>query len=61
MTLAKEALVAVLAAAWIAGLIQQFGSLKMTICYIAISLAMAALMLGDRRVFKLVPWRNRRR
>ena len=61
MTLAKEALVAVLAAAWVVGLVDQLGSWKMTIGYVAISLLMAGVMFGNRRVLKLARLRNRRR
>ena len=60
MNLAKEGLLAVLAALWIAGLVQQFGSWPMTLGYVAISLVMAAIMLADRRVLRFAR-RNRRR
>ena len=59
--LAIEALWAVLAAAWIVGLVNQFGSWPMTAFYIAISLAMVAVRFADRRVLKFAPRRNRRR
>ncbi len=62
MILAKQALLAVLAAAWIAGLWHQ-GSWTMAAAYLAISAAMVALMLatGDRRMLKLAPKRTDRR
>ena len=59
--LAREALWAVLAAAWIVGLVSQFGSWPMTAIYIAISLAMVTVTFADRRVLNFAPWRNRRR
>jgi hypothetical protein len=59
MKLAKEALVAILAAAWVVGLVEQLGSWKMTLAYVAISLAMAAVVFGDHPVLKLAPRRNR--
>lgn len=59
--LAREALWAVLAAAWIVGLVNQFGSWPMTAFYIVISLAMVVVRFADRRVLKFAPRRNRRR
>jgi ABC-type iron transport system FetAB permease component len=60
--IARQALVAVLAAAWVVGLIHQFNSWTMTVAYVGISLAMAAVMFGDRRVLKYATRRiNRRR
>jgi len=60
--IARQALVAVLAAAWVVGLIHQLNSWTMTIAYVGISLAMAAVMLADRRVLKYATRRiNRRR
>jgi hypothetical protein len=61
MNLAKEALWAVLAAAWIAGLVHQFGSWSMTAAYVAISLVMVAVTFGGQLVLKFAPRRNRRR
>ncbi len=62
MNLAKEVLLAVLAATWIVGLVHQWGSWPMTIGYVAISLVMAAIMFGgDRRVLKYARRRNRQR
>jgi hypothetical protein len=61
MKLAKEALWAVSAAAWIVGLLSQFGSWPMTAVYIAISLAMIAVTFADHRVLNFAPRRNRRR
>jgi hypothetical protein len=61
MSLAKEAVLAVLAAAWIVGLIHQFGSWSMTIAYVAISLVMVAVMSGGRLVPQFALRRNRRR
>jgi hypothetical protein len=58
--LTKEALLAVLVAAWIVGLIHQFGSWSMTAIYVAISLAMVVVMVGDRIIIKFAPQRNRR-
>ena len=62
MTLAKQALVAVLAATWIVGLWHQ-GSWSMAAAYLVISAAMAALMFGFRegRMLKFVPRRNDRK
>ena len=59
--LAKEALLAVLAALWIGGLVHQFGSWPMMAVYIAISLMMAAVKFADHRVLKFVSRRMRRR
>jgi hypothetical protein len=50
MNVAREALWAVLAAAWIVGLVNQFESWPMTAFYLAISLAMIAVMFGRRGV-----------
>jgi hypothetical protein len=50
-----------LAAAWIVGLVRQFGSWSMTTAYVAIALAMVAVMFGDRLVLKFAPRRNSRR
>ena len=61
MNLAKEALGAVLAAAWIVGLLHQLGSWSLTAVYIAISLAMVAVMFGGRLVPKFAPRPSRRR
>lgn len=61
MSLAKEALVAVLAATWIVGLVHQFDSVSATAGYVLISLVMAGIALGDRRGLKFAPRRNRRR
>jgi hypothetical protein len=61
MNLLKDGLFAVLAALWIAGLVQQFGSWPMMITYVAISIGMAGLILGDRRVLRFAFRRNRRR
>lgn len=53
MNLAKEVLLAVLAATWIVGLVHQFGSWPMTVGYVAISVVMAGVMFGgDLRVLK---------
>jgi hypothetical protein len=61
MNLAKDALWAVLAATWIAGLVHQFGSWSKMGVYVAISFMMVAVKFSDRLVFKFVPRRNRRR
>jgi hypothetical protein len=61
MTLAKEGLLALLVALWIAGLVQQLGSWPTTIAYVAISLIMAGLVFGNRLVLRTAPRRNRRR
>jgi hypothetical protein len=61
MKLAKEAVGAVLAAAWIVGLVHQLGSWSMMATYVAISLVMVAMMHGDRLVPKFASWPNRRR
>ena len=60
MDLAKQALWAVLAGAWIAGLVHQFESWSMTAAYVAISVAMVAAMLGSRLAYRFSPRRNRR-
>ena len=57
----KEAIWAVLAAAWIVGFVHQFGSWPMTAAYVAISLAMVAVMFGAELVLGFAPRRNRRR
>ena len=61
MTLAKQALLAVLAATWLVGLWHQ-DSWGMAAAYLAISVAMAALVFGfgDKRVLKVAPRRNDR-
>lgn len=59
--LAKEALWSVLVAAWIVGLVNQFGSWSMTTFYIAISLVMIAVSFGNHLMLKFAPRRNRRR
>jgi hypothetical protein len=61
MNLAKQALVAVLAAAWIVGLVNQFGSWPTMAGYVGISLLMVGIMFGDRRVLRFAQRRNRRR
>ncbi len=48
MNVAREAVWAVLAAAWIVGLVNQFESWPLTAFYLAISLAMIAVMFGHR-------------
>ena len=60
MNLAKQALLAVLTAAWIVGLVHQFESWSMAAVYIAISLVMVAVMFGGQFVLKFAPRRNRR-
>jgi hypothetical protein len=57
----KEALWAVLIAAWIVGLVNQFGSWSMTAFYIAISFVMVAVTFADRLKLKFAPRQNRRR
>lgn len=48
MNVAREAVWSVLAAAWIVGLVNQFESWPLTAFYLAISLAMTAVMFGHR-------------
>jgi hypothetical protein len=48
MKVAGEALWAILVSAWIVGLVNQFESWPMTTFYVAISLAMIAVMFGHR-------------
>jgi hypothetical protein len=48
MKVAREALWAILASAWIVGLVDQFGSWPMMAFYVAISLAMIGVMFGHR-------------
>jgi hypothetical protein len=57
----KQALLALLSALWIAGLVAQLGSWPMLAGYLLISLAMAGLMLGERAVLRLVRIRSWRR
>lgn len=59
--LAREGLLAVLVAAWIAGLIHQIGSWSTMAVYVAISLVMATVRSADRRVLNFIPRRKRRR
>jgi uncharacterized membrane protein YfbV (UPF0208 family) len=59
MSMAKQALVAVLAATWIVGLFHQV-SLPMAVAYVAISAAMAGLILANRGVLKFAPRRTDR-
>jgi hypothetical protein len=61
MNLIKQALMAVLAAAWIVGPVHQVGSWPAMAGYFGISLLMAGIMFGDRRVLRFAPRRNRRR
>ena len=60
MSMAKQALVAVLAATWIVGLFHQ-DSWPMVAAYVAISAAMVGLIYGNRRVLKFAPRRTDRR
>jgi hypothetical protein len=48
MKVAREAFWAILASAWIVGLVDQFGSWPMMAFYVAISLAMIGVMFGHR-------------
>lgn len=59
--LVREAFWAVLVAAWIVGLVNQFGSWPMTAFYIVISLVMVAVAFADRRMFNFAARQNRRR
>jgi hypothetical protein len=61
MFVAKQALVAVLAATWIVGLWHQ-GSWRMAAAYLAISAAMALLIFGfgQGRVLRFAPRRKDR-
>jgi nitrate/nitrite transporter NarK len=59
MTLAKQALLAVLAATWIVGLWHQ-NSWSMAAAYVAICVAMVALIFANGRVLKFAPRRNDR-
>jgi hypothetical protein len=58
---AKEAVLAVLTAAWIVGLIHQIESWSMTAVYLAISLAIVGVIFGKQLLPKFVPRQNRRR
>jgi hypothetical protein len=60
MTIAKQALLAVLAATWMVGLFHQV-SLPMAAAYIAISAGMAAIIFANNGVLKFAPRRNDRR
>lgn len=51
----KEAIWAVSASAWIAGLVHQFGSWPMTAAYVAISLEMVAVMFSGWIVLRFSP------
>jgi TRAP-type uncharacterized transport system fused permease subunit len=57
--MAKQALVAVLAATWIVGLFHQV-SLPMAVAYIVISTLMAGLIFANSRVLKFAPRRKDR-
>ena len=59
MTMAKQALVAVLAATWIVGLFHQV-SVPMAVAYVAISAGMAALIFANSGVLKFAPRRKDR-
>ena len=59
MTMAKQALVAVLAATWIVGLFHQ-NSWPMMAAYVAISVAMAGLIFANKGVLKFAPRRKDR-
>ncbi len=61
MKIAKEALLAVVGAAWIVGLVAQFGSWSLTAFYVGISLLMVAVRFSDRLGLKLALRRIRRR
>ena len=61
MNFLKEALLAVSAATWIVGLVDQFRSWTMTAFYIVISLVMIAVTLGNRLMLRLALRRDRRR
>ena len=61
MNLAKQALLAVLTAAWIVGLVHQFGSWPMTATYVTISLGMVTVTFADRLVLRFAPRRKRGR
>ena len=61
MVFLKEALLAVLAATWIVGLVDQFRSWTMTAFYVAISLATIAVTLGNRLLLRLALRRDRQR
>jgi hypothetical protein len=59
--MARESFVAVLFAAWVVGLVSQFGSWPLTAFYVAISLLMLSVKFVDRRVLDFALRRNRRR
>jgi hypothetical protein len=59
MTMAKQALVAVLAATWIVGLFHQV-SVPMAVAYVAISAGMVALIFANRGALKFAPRRKDR-
>ena len=61
MNLAKQAQLAVFTAAWVVGLIHQFGSWSRAAIYVAISIVMVAVMFGGQLVLRFAPRRNRRR
>ena len=61
MSFAKEALLAVVGAAWIVGLVHQFGSWSLTAFYLGISLLMVAVRFSDHRGLKFALRRIRRR
>jgi hypothetical protein len=58
---AKEALVATMAAAWVVGLVHQFKSWSMTAVYLAISLAIVGVVFGNQLLPKFASRKNRRR
>ena len=61
MSMVKEALGAILLAAWTVGLVHQLESWLMTAVYVAISLVMVTVMFSDHLVVKFAHRRNRRR
>jgi hypothetical protein len=58
---AKDALLAVVGAAWIVGLVHQFGSWSLTAFYVGISLLMVAVRFSGHRGLKFALRRIRRR
>jgi hypothetical protein len=61
MIFVKEALFSVTAAAWIVGLVNQFGSWPMTATYVTISLGTVTVTFADRLVLRFAPRRKRGR
>jgi hypothetical protein len=61
MSFAKEAILAVVGAAWIVGLVHQFGSWSLNAFYIGISLLTVVVRFSDHRGLKFALRKIRRK